>query len=220
MKYAEPEWKLPRDETFYTKFNNRNELYKMTLPDWEITEKWLGSSRRTCIDVGGHVGTTALRYANNFDKVIAFEPLYVELLKENLAHVDNLTVYPYALSDAEEQMNMVKRVGNSGCSVIVSDVNPDIKKRSGFTRKLMPIETVILDDYNFTDIDFIKMDTEGFVLRPLKGMVKTLEANNYPLLQIEFNNLNKSTDECLEFLADLGYEEVEQFHVDRFFVRR
>ena len=87
MKYKEPSnWVLPKHDTFFKKFKDRGELYSMTLPDWEIAEQYL-NQKRGCLDIGGHVGTTALRYANNFEKVYTFEPLYHEALKKNLANI-------------------------------------------------------------------------------------------------------------------------------------
>lgn len=219
MIFKEPQdWKLPIGDTFYQKFKNRGELYSMTLPDWEIAEKYL-DQKRGCLDIGGHIGTTALRYANSFEKVYSFEPLYSDILNENLNHVTNLEVYPFAVSDAEEEMTMISRSGNTGLSLILTDKTRHYKNRLGYNSKEMKMQTVLVDNYNFTKIDFIKIDTEGFVIRPLKGMLHTLENNNWPLLQIEFNNLNPNTQECFDLLKELNYKQVDQFHVDHFFKR-
>jgi len=217
--FEEPkDWKLPKSDTFYKKFKDRGELYSMTLPDWEIADRHL-QSRRGCLDIGGHIGTKALRYANEFEKVYTFEPLYAELLQENLSHVTNLEIYPYAASDAVEEMTMITRSGNTGLSMILTKETQHYKTRAGYNPKELKMSAVPVDDYEFTNIDFIKIDTEGYVLRPLKGMLKTLENNNWPLLQIEFNNLNPNTEECFALLRDLNYTKVDQFHVDHFFKR-
>lgn len=219
MKYKEPvDWRLPKGDTFYKGFKDRDELYSMTLPDWEIAEKYL-EQKRGCLDIGGHIGTTALRYANNFDKVYSFEPLYHDIEKVNLIHVKNVKVYPYAVSDVSEELTMITRAGNTGLSLILTEETKHYKTRPGYVAREIKMQTVPVDDYNFTEIDFIKLDTEGFVLRPLKGMLKTLENNNWPLLQIEFNNLNPNTEECFKFLKNLNYTKVDQFHVDHFFQR-
>lgn len=219
MKYNEPNnWKLPAGDTFYKKFKDRGELYSMTLPDWEIAEKYL-DQKRGCLDIGGHIGTTALRYANHFETVYSFEPLYYDILTENLLHVDNVRVCPFAVSDVQEEMTMIRRSGNTGLSMIITKETEHYKRRAGYDPKEYKMKTVIVDDMEFTDIDFIKIDTEGYVLRPLKGMIQTLENNNWPLLQIEFNNLNPNTVECFKLLKELNYTQVDQFHVDHFFQR-
>jgi len=217
MKYSEPTtWKLPPNESFYTKFKNKGELYSMTLPDWEIAEKYL-TDKRVCLDIGGHVGTTALRYANNFDTVYSFEPLYYGLLEDNLKHVDNVIIVPYAASDAVEEMEMVSWKGNSGLTAIITKENAHIFQKPIYSKHKSKIQSKVTDSMNLENIDFIKIDTEGYVLRILKGITETLKNNNYPLLQIEFNKLNQNPNECYQILDKLGYSEIDSFHVDKFF---
>ena len=217
MKFPEPrEWILPVGESFYTKFKNANELYTMTKPDWDIVQKHL-TQFRTCLDVGGHVGTTALRYANNFEKVHVFEPLYYEICKRNLSHVDTITIHPFGASDKTESLTMVKRRGNSGLTTIITDSNKSFLTRGDYEKIPKQINTIPIDTFSFSDVDFIKLDTEGFVLPVLKGMIQTLEQNHWPLLQIEFNKLCSNIEECFSYLKDLGYEHFDTFHVDHFF---
>ena len=217
--YAPPtNWALPAGDSFYKTFKERGELYSMTLPDWEIASKYL-TKKRKMFDIGGHIGTTALRYANNFEHVYTFEPLYYDLLALNLKHVRNYTLIPKAVSDEETDMTMIKRRGNSGLSLIVTGMTQHYKMRGGYDPKEMPIKTMRIDDGEYDEIDFIKIDTEGFVIKPLRGMIETLERNDFPLLQIEFNNLNQEPETCLKLLKDLGYEKVDEFHVDQFFMR-
>ena len=64
------------------------------------------------------------------------------------------------------------------------------------------------------------MDTEGYNLPVLKGMVNTIRQNNHPILQIEFNKGCTNTDECLSFLDSLEYELFDTFHVDYFFRKK
>ena len=217
--YSEPaSWRLPNKEKFYASFKLRNELYSMTLPDWEIAEKYLTKKRR-CLDIGGHVGTTALRYANNFQHVYSWEPLYTEEFKENLAHVDNITLYEQAASDCKELVHIIRRKGNSGLTMIATPDNERYKKKGAYEVVETPVQTMRIDDLHLEQIDFVKMDTEGFVLKPLLGMVDTLEQNDWPLLQIEFNKLCPNKTECVSLLSALGYEKVDAFHVDEFYVR-
>lgn len=217
MKFSEPqEWLLPAGESFYTKFKTAGELYSMTKPDWDIAQKHL-TQFRTCLDVGGHVGTTALRYANNFENVHVFEPLYYKFCKQNLSHVNNVTIHPFGASDKTESLTMVKRRGNSGLTTIITDSNKSFLTRGDYEKISEKIDTIPIDTFSFSDVDFIKLDTEGFVLPVLKGMVQTLEKNNWPLLQIEFNKLCSNINECFSFLNALGYEHFDTFHVDHFF---
>jgi len=221
MKYKEPFWLLPQTETFYTRFKERNELYEMTKPDWEIAEKYI-QNKRCVVDVGGHIGTTALRYANNFDWVYAFEPVYFDLMTQNLSHVDNIEFFNYALSDGESQVSMVEAKGNSGATAILTKENNEILSKSRLryeTNRKITVSTISLDSLKLSDVDFIKLDTEGFVLPILHGMTDTLKNNDYPLLQIEFNKMCPHKNESEKFLFDMGYKHVDTFHVDHFYAR-
>ena len=219
MKYSEPvNWALPHKESFYTRFKNEGSMYSMTLLDWEVASKYL-TKKRKVLDIGGHVGTNALRYANNFEHVYTFEPLYYSLLEANLQHVDNCTIIPKAVSDEETTMKMIRRAGNSGLSLIITEATKHFMRRVGYDTTEIPISTVRIDDGEYDEIDFIKMDTEGFVIKPLQGMIKTLERNDFPLLQIEFNNLNFESDACVKLLKDLGYEKVDESQHDHYFMR-
>lgn len=63
-----------------------------------------------------------------------------------------------------------------------------------------------IDSFGFTDVDFIKIDTELYLMPVLHGMKQTL-INNSPVLQIEVRETgNKGKVEAeLKFLTDLGY---------------
>lgn len=223
MTWSLPDnWVLPQGEQFFVKFKAKGELYSMTEPDYIIAEKYL-KNKRGSIDVGAHIGTTAARYAANFNNVYAFEPVYMKECKTNVGHLDNVAFYEIALSDKVGQQEMFAASGNTGATAILNEDNKDILKKSVLRFNMMApkvVNTKPLDDYMFTDIDFIKLDTEGYVLPILKGMVTTLEVNQYPLLQIEFNKLNPHTEECFDFLKKLGYNLVDQYHVDHFFERK
>ena len=219
IKYKEPDWKLPSDDSFFGGFKKRGELYSMTLPDWEIAKKYLNQFRND-LDIGGHIGTTALRYCTTFEKVYSFEHLYYDLLSQNLKDVDNLEIFPFALSNKNQKMEMIRRKENSGLTMLCTEENKHYLNKNSYRKEKTLIETRILDDFDLTNLDFIKIDTEGYVLEILKGMENTLYINNYPLLQIEFNNLNPKTEECFNLLNEMGYEIVDKFHVDHFFLRK
>lgn len=214
------EWILPQGEMFYQKFKRRGEMYSMTEPDWKIAEKYL-TTKRIAVDVGAYVGQETVRYAENFLRVISFEPLYHEILEANVRHLDNVLMSKVALSNQRGMAEMVAAAGNTGASAIINEDNEEIIRKSklSFKTHLPPIRvpTHTLDSYQLDGVDFIKIDTEGHVLPVLEGAIETLKENNFPLLQIELNKLNPKIDECHKFLNDLGYELVETYHVDHFF---
>lgn len=223
MTWSLPDnWVLPKGEQFYTKFKVRGELYSMTEPDYVIAEKYL-KDKRVAVDVGAHIGTTVARYCANFNFVHAFEPVYMKECLANVGHLENVKFYESALSDKVGTQEMFAASGNTGATAIKTKENEEILKNSTLNFQMIApkaVTTIPLDDYSLTEVDFIKLDTEGYVLPILKGMLATLEVNEYPLLQIEMNRLNPQTQECFDFLNNLGYNLVDQYHVDHFFARK
>ena len=69
----------------------------------------------------------------------------------------------------------------------------------------------MLDDYNFTDIDLIKIDTQGSEYNILQGAKQTLITNN-PILNIEIEHKNEQQKivgkQIISFLNELGYKEI------------
>jgi FkbM family methyltransferase len=71
------------------------------------------------------------------------------------------------------------RVSNDGYSTPKGKL---VKTNTGYQRVTVP--QVTLDSYNFTDVDIIKIDVEGYELQVLEGAVNTI-AQNRPIVQIE-----------------------------------
>lgn len=219
MRWPLPEWVLPANEVFYKYYKDRGRLYSMTEPEYAVACKYL-SKKRTALDIGAHIGTTALRYAQDFDLVCAFEPVYYDALQENVGHANNIQIYPVAVSNREGYCALKRSAKNSGATVIVIPENERALKTSRFDQREISAPCIAIDSLNLADVDFVKMDTEGFVLPVLEGMKQTL-ANSFPLLQIEFNNMTVNERGCLRFLDDLGYNQCDRYaDVDRYYKRK
>jgi FkbM family methyltransferase len=214
MRWKEPKnWEMPRGEEFYNRFKKRGELYSMTQPSWDKIKDHLLDTR-VAIDIGAHIGTTVLRYANEFRQVEAFEPVYFDICKRNVGHLDNVNFYDYGISDKQRTATVAVGRNNSGATGVVEGTGKTIipmKERREITCKP-------LDEFGFTEVDFIKIDVEGYNLPVLTGMKNTLKENN-PILEIEFNNRCINKKECLKFLNDFGYKQYDTYHVDHYFKR-
>ncbi|NEO79156.1 FkbM family methyltransferase [Moorena sp. SIO4G3] len=151
------------------------------------------------IDVGANIGDHTIAYLNKVGitgRVLGFEPLpeAYECLTLNVPGAES---YNYALSDQEETLNFVIRpnTGESFCS---------------YSENSQTIRAVPLDSFEFTQLDFIKFDVEGWELKALKGAEETIYKHQ-PRMVIEINEkVFKRTlgnrQEIYDFLKRHDYE--------------
>jgi FkbM family methyltransferase len=162
------------------------------------------AKNRTYIDVGACQGTTMLPYSRLFQKVFGYEPnkKNFELCLKNLRLNDskNCIVKNNAVMDKKVNgLTILHSGGNSGCYYFKEDSSSDIT-------------SVILDEENIQDVDFIKVDTEGSELYVLKGAINIIK-NYKPLIQIELNGLSETnfgikSEDTINFLQQLGYKRI------------
>jgi FkbM family methyltransferase len=116
---------------------------------------------RTAIDAGAHCGLWTVQLAQYFERVEAFEPLqrHIECWKKNASWKLTNHLHEVALGEKDSScgMHLVERMSAR------SHVN------GGSEYKMNR-----LDDYEFENVDFIKVDVEGYELFVLKGAEQTL----------------------------------------------
>ena len=133
--------------------------------------------RRVACDVGSHVGLWSRILSLRFATVEAFEPvpLHRELYRRNMAHADNWTLHECALGQRPGAMTMTLYREHS----MAAHIGPSrlgLPKYEGLSTAgevAVPVKT--LDSFGFEDVDFLKIDVEGFELQVLKGGIETLQ---------------------------------------------
>jgi len=158
-----------------------------------------------CLDVGGHIGTTAFPYSRLFKEVIAFEPnkssytLFDENIKLNA--LSNVTVHNKGVYNKHTLCKVVRHsTANSGCFYIKECATMDADT----------IETVKLDDLTLNGpVDFIKIDTEGSEFYVLEGS-RTIITKYKPLIQVETNDCSNKyfgydKEKIFEFMKQHEY---------------
>jgi FkbM family methyltransferase len=115
---------------------------------------------RTAIDVGAHIGLWTFNLAPLFGKVRCFEPVaeHRSCFARNI-DADNVIIYPIALGAQRGTVGMLTEPTSSGDSRVHGE---------GSVR----MET--LDSFEFSDIDLIKIDCEGYEENVLRGAEQTL----------------------------------------------
>jgi FkbM family methyltransferase len=151
--------------------------------------------RRVCVDVGGHVGLRAMWLAPAFRELHSFEPtaLHADLFRHNVPN-DNVTLHEVALGD-EPGFCDVKWFGESSGGTYIEPGVGNVEIRS-------------LDSYELSDVDFVKIDVEGFELQVVEGARETL-LRNRPMVCVEQkdreeSNFGATPKGALTFLLGLG----------------
>lgn len=138
---------------------------------WIVSVPYI-TGKRNAIDIGCRDGEYARYLHKDFTHVYCFDYRYRKLFSRNV-DLSKVTHFKCALGD---EHTLIKA---SGGGSITSQKVPDDKK---FDEQLYT-----LDEFKLSDIDYIKIDVDGFEERVLKGAVNTI--NKYePLLVIEQEN--------------------------------
>ena len=184
------------------------------------------------LDIGAYIGTISLRLYDfskkNNNKIYAFEPRYHECLLKNIndnSFGDIIKVHNIGLSNKtgfiEDHLNNspdLRALGSQPIALYYDNnynyipINNQIineKKNDNC------FELKRLDDFNFSNIGFIKIDVESMEIEVLKGGIETLKNNNYPPILIEcLGCLNddpvkkcydKHCFDVFKLLKELGY---------------
>jgi len=150
----------------------------------KYVEQW-----RVCLDIGSNIGQWTRPLAKRFESVVCFEPNpnFRECFNKNIQE-KNVLLWPYGLSDNEHK---AKQDFNS---TVLHEEDGDIDCRT-------------LDSFGLTNVDFVKIDVDGFEIPLLMGARETLSKND-PVINIEMKR-DKRMDvvvKCESILKDLGYK--------------
>lgn len=151
--------------------------------------------KRTMIDIGANIGIFARPSAEQFDRVICFEPVtkIFEVLQKNMEDYNNVELHNVGISNQEQTVKFQMKTLKCGESFQV-DKYEDNPIFENFECRL-----VTLDQYNFDQVDWVKIDVEGFELAVLEGSAETLKRNR-PWLLLEDN---ENSQQHKEFLNDV-----------------
>ena len=159
-------------------------------------KKW-----RTCLDIGSDVGMWTRFLQREFDNVVCFEPnpIFTKCWHKNIGSKTNAVLHEVGLSNKTHNVSYKK---SSTQQLSRNDVEGDIKLHT-------------LDSYKLKDVDFIKIDVDGYEDRVLEGAVETITRNK-PVINIEMKTA-KRKQICVEsakILHGLGYTRRERNRSD------
>lgn len=198
-------WYLPDDDVHFTQYLDglakAGEPVEYQRAQRETALKHCDKFRRA-IDIGAHVGLWTLPLTARFTHVIAFEPHapFIEILRKQAPMADT---YRRALGNKVEIKSMSINSDNSGIAYIDDCGTAD------------KVTVDVLDSFGFSDVDFIKIDCEGYELPILQGANETLK-NSDAVIIVE--QKPHKTDQytwgqyaAVEYLMDVhGYRIVDR----------
>ena len=161
-------------------------------------------------DVGAHQGETALYFAKKFPKstIRSFEPVSsnYNLLIQNCRKLENFHAHNFALGE----QNTKTKIFLQGASVIHS-LRDDLNKPSAEDTKAEDIEVksidYVLNEFETTTIDLLKIDVEGYEIQVLEGARKSLTEKkiNFIYLETGLDDRFNSIQSLNDFLKPIGY---------------
>jgi FkbM family methyltransferase len=165
------------------------------------------------VDVGFNDGISSVSIIKNSNlRVIAFEPLKIEMNKLIKLYLRNIEIYQVGLGEKSERLDIYvpsyqgKQMfpyASTNQEVLKTNVSRDLSigVHEIFISK-KEIEILTLDSYNL-EVSFLKIDTEGTELQVLKGSFKTI-SRHHPYILIEIA-AQSNFEEIHGYLREWGY---------------
>jgi FkbM family methyltransferase len=208
------DWAIPEGDTYFRK------ILEATPAGFELDHLEVAlaycTQFRTAVDGGAHIGTWTVALAQRFRWVYAFEPATdtYKCLLTNTEPYKNVVRSRAALGAKKGGCTVVEdptRVGNTGSRMIELNDDP-----------LVGTPVVTIDQFkDIAELDFLKLDLEGFEVEALRGAAETIRRCQ-PVIMAECKSFSPprygGPEAIRQALADLGYQEVGGVRNDRVFV--
>jgi FkbM family methyltransferase len=199
--------------SFSTLMGIRDWDFPNSMHERDLTTRFSGISRGSAfLDIGAHVGTWSLRLHKNFEQIFAFEPNPETFgyLKANLRtnKVKNVKVSPLAFSNIEGYVKFVVHENRPASSSMTDDVNAEDPVTSEFMAQTVTLDRWVKDN-DISDIDLVKIDTEGAEVEVIEGGIETFRKFR-PCCCIETHRLS-SVNKVRELLGFLDLELYDKY---------
>lgn len=186
------EWHKPEWDTHFTDPDSYQ------LKHWRKCHS-LAKQKRTVIDCGAHIGIHTKRFAAQYDLVIAIEPINTHSLEKNTLGFSNVKILNSA-------------VGNRAHTLWAhcpSDTNSGAWELT-HTQNDLPVGVITIDSLQLTEVDVIKIDTQGLEQAVLEGASQTLQTNS-PIVWIEDRGKLKT------YMKTVGYTLLDRYQKESYY---
>ncbi len=157
--------------------------------------------KRRFLDIGANIGIYSFHFKNSFKNIDAFEPLKEISYRLQYFQNESVKVHNCALSNRKGkfQIYIPFLLGQPVPSLA------SLEKRNGdYKVRIVKVDKV--DNYDFEDVDLIKIDVEGheeYVIEGARNLIK----RNMPILivEIEQRHIQKQIEEVFRSILKLNY---------------
>lgn len=157
------------------------------------------------IDIGANIGIYSYALSKLCKHVESFEPM-PECAKMLTAYANskNITVHNIGLSNKTGNTDLYVPLirGDSKLNIGLASVND-----CGGERECFEIPIQCLDNFNFSNVDFIKIDVEGHELEVIEGALVTIRREK-PIILVEIEQRHLATrkiEDVFSYILSLGY---------------
>jgi FkbM family methyltransferase len=175
-----------------------------------------------CLDIGSNIGYYAFlegKMVGDGGRIIAIEPapLSFRYLEDNskLNKAMNISLHNFAVGDNDGEINFLIKDRSNICRVVQNGEPLEHLTNSHIIS--VPIKQVdsIIDELEISNVDFVRMDTEGSEWNIYEGMKVTLKKFR-PLLLIEIHLVilgHEKTNTLIKKFKTDGYE--SKYYISR-----
>ena len=166
----------------------------------------LGKNFSTLLDVGSHHGEYILGIKKNFNvkNIYGFEPNPVsfKMLKKNLIKFNEIKISNFGIGDLNESKILNQNIESSSSSINSLNQNSKYYKKKYFIFNFLKLKKVtnpiniktirlenFLKEQNINKIDLLKIDTEGYELKVIKGLGDSILKINIIHLEHHFDDM-------------------------------
>ena len=183
-----------------------------------FNSRWKGGQHRIIFDVGANIGQYSKWLLEHFQnaEIHAFEPgnaAFKSLYKELGGHKIMLNNCGLGRAKGSLKLYNPSEFKHNQHGTIYKNVLSDLLDKSELIEEIVQIDTIdhYCKEHKISQIDFLKIDTEGHELDVLRGAQKMISAGRIKHIQFEFNEMNIISR---VFLKDF-YELLEGYHFYR-----
>ncbi|SFB60110.1 FkbM family methyltransferase [Algoriphagus aquimarinus] len=179
--------------------------------EYRFLESLDNSKINIVFDVGANVGiwSTKIKSLKSNIEIHAFEPVpqTFKLLEHQLSSFQSVKTNRIALSDKKGLISF-------NYYPMSSYLSSHFENTLGVNSLKIEVETITGDEYcrdnSIHEIDFLKIDTEGFESNVLKGFNQMLKENKIRIIQFEYGQMaidsNFLLKDFFKFFEDRGYK--------------